>query len=73
MGAAPRHVRYPPPPSHSQGDREVAGVYFDDAVRCRTAKINNFFLKYLTRASWVAGGGGGGDGGGTVVWCAAVC
>lgn len=29
-------------------DRGVSGCYFDDAVRTRTAKINNFFLKYLT-------------------------
>jgi hypothetical protein len=31
-----------------QGDPGVAACYFDDAVRTRTAKIINFFLKYLT-------------------------
>ena len=45
------------PPAPVQGDREVASVYFDDAVRCRTAKINDFFLKYLTREWWWWGGG----------------
>ncbi|PSC67765.1 putative ubiquitin conjugation factor E4 [Micractinium conductrix] len=30
------------------GDRDVAACYFDDAVRTRTAKIIDFFLKYLT-------------------------
>lgn len=29
-------------------DREVSACYFDAAVRNRTAKINDFFLKYLT-------------------------
>lgn len=31
-----------------QDDREVSACYFDAAVRNRTAKINDFFLKYLT-------------------------
>ena len=31
-----------------QGDAAVGGAYFDPAVRNRTAKIVDFFLKYLT-------------------------
>lgn len=40
----------------AQEDREVASSYFDAAVRNRTAKINDFFLKYLTGTTGVPAG-----------------
>lgn len=39
------HPLGPPAP---QDDRDVAACYFDPAVQNRTAKIIDFFLKYLT-------------------------
>lgn len=38
-----------PLPILLQDDSALAACYFDAAVRNRTAKINDFFLKYLTR------------------------
>ena len=44
----PAHKGTPFGPVQLQEDAVVGSAYFDPAVRNRTAKIVDFFLKYLT-------------------------
>ncbi len=53
--SSPTHPHPTRNPTNTQEDGSVCACYFDDAVRNRTAKINDFFLKYLTGGAW--GGG----------------